>query len=104
MNLDLDSRLFQTLSGAAAACLFAALVALATSALAAPPAEGAASAGSGRPPGPPPEAVAACKGKSAGAIASFTARDGRIFTGVCRSVEGTLAVAPPAGSAPPPRP
>jgi len=40
--------------------------------------------GSGeRPHGPPPEAIAACKGKSAEAACSFTSREGESRTGTC---------------------
>lgn len=43
----------------------------------------------GRPHGPPPEAVAACKGKSAGATCNFADREGVNLSGTC--------FAPPAG-------
>lgn len=58
---------------------------------------GAASAPSGQPPGPPPEAVAACKGKTEGAQASFTARGGETVRGACQKVGDVLAVRPPGG-------
>lgn len=51
-------------------------------------------------PGPPPEAVAACQGRTAGAQASFVGRDGRTFTGICTQIGNVLAIAPPGG--PPP--
>lgn len=57
-----------------------------------PPSEG--SAQGGRPPGPPPEAVAACKGKTEGAQVSFTLRDGKSVTGTCRTMDGQLAAMP----------
>lgn len=55
---------------------------------AAPPSSGAAPSGTqgqAGPPrhGPPPEAIAACQGKSAGAACSFTGREGRALTGTC---------------------
>ena len=43
----------------------------------------------GRPHGPPPEAVAACKGKNAGAACNFADREGVNLSGTC--------FAPPAG-------
>jgi hypothetical protein len=58
-----------------------------------------ASAPGGRPPGPPPEAVAACNGKTAGTTVSFTGRNGETLTGVCAMVDGKLAARP---SGPPP--
>lgn len=42
-----------------------------------------------RPHGPPPEAVAACKGKNAGAVCNFADREGVNLSGTC--------FAPPAG-------
>ena len=63
-----------------------------------PPASGASGPG-GRPPGPPPEAVAACNGKTAGTTVSFTGRSGETLTGVCAMVDGKLAARP---SGPPP--
>ncbi|MFL6696689.1 MAG: hypothetical protein ACJ8GJ_05940 [Vitreoscilla sp.] len=53
-----------------------------------------------RPMGPPPEAVAACKGKAAGAQVSFALRDGKTVTGTCASENGVLA-ARPQGMPPP---
>lgn len=40
--------------------------------------------GDHRPPGPPLEAFAACKGKRAGATVSLTTPDGRAVTGTCQ--------------------
>jgi hypothetical protein len=57
-----------------------------------------------KPHGPPPEAVAACKGKTEGAAASFAGRDGENIAGVCELVDGVLAIRPPAGKRPPPPP
>jgi hypothetical protein len=47
-----------------------------------------------RPQGPPPEAVAACIGQSAGASVSFSRRDGGSMQGVCEWVDGKLAARP----------
>lgn len=48
-----------------------------------------------RPPrgGPPPEAVAACKGKASGASCSFSGRQNETVSGTCDSPSG-----PPPGS------
>ena len=46
-------------------------------------------------PGPPPEAIAACKGKAVGATASFTDREGGTITGVCTQMGDVVAVPPP---------
>lgn len=54
----------------------------------------------GQPPSPPPEAIAACKGKSAGTQASFTGRNGEQITGTCQQIGSVLALRPdhmPAG-------
>ena len=48
----------------------------------------------GRPAGPPPEAVDACKGKSEGDSVSFSFRDGHQVTGVCHTDNGVLAARP----------
>ena len=60
----------------------------------------------GAPPGPPPEAVAACAGKTAGTTVSFAGRGGDTVTGVCGLVNGVLAArpagGPPGHGAPPP--
>ena len=77
---------------------------LATLLLAAPLAALAqASAPEGPPPGqdghhrgPPPEAVAACKGKAVGTQASFTDRSGRTVSGACTQMGDVVAVPPPA--------
>lgn len=50
--------------------------------------------GGHRPPGPPPEALAACKGKSAGATVTLTTPDGRNVSGSCQLV---FHPEPPAG-------
>ena len=57
----------------------------------------AASAPSGLPPGPPPEAVAACKGKTEGTQVSFSARGGETLTGVCQKIGDVLAARPLGG-------
>ena len=71
-------------------------------------ASGAASVpSSGQPPGPPPEAVAACKGKAEGTQVSFNARGGETLTGVCQKIGDVLAArplgGPPVGAKPPAR-
>jgi len=58
---------------------------------------GAASARSGQPPGPPPEAVAACKGKTEGTQVSFNARGGETVSGVCQKIGDVLAARPLGG-------
>jgi hypothetical protein len=45
--------------------------------------------------GLPPEAVAACKDKAAGAAVSFQDREGSTRNGTCTDVNGTLAALPP---------
>ncbi len=51
-----------------------------------------------RPPmGPPPEAIAACKGKSEGTSVQFTTPRGDTLKGVCKLVNGTLAAVPEGG-------
>jgi hypothetical protein len=47
--------------------------------------------------GPPPEAIAACKGKAVGTQASFTDRSGRTVTGACTQMGDVVAVPPPHG-------
>jgi hypothetical protein len=75
--------------------VFAGLCVLTIAALAQPSGGGQSGPGGGeRPHGPPPEAVAACKGKIAGAECSFTGRQNNPLTGTC--------FAPPARRAGPP--
>jgi ABC-type Na+ efflux pump permease subunit len=62
-----------------------------------------ASGASGPPPGPPPEAVAACQGKTAGTQVTFSGRNGESFTGVCQLINGVLAARPAGNGGPPPR-
>lgn len=50
-----------------------------------------------RPNGPPPEAIAACNGKTAGATVSFTGRRGETISGTCTSENGVLAARPQGG-------
>ncbi len=72
------------------------LIALAAPlALAAPPAE---SAQGGHPPGPPPEAIAACSGKTEGTKVTITLPDGRALAATCHLHNGVMAArpAPPA--------
>ena len=45
--------------------------------------------------GPPPEAIAACKGKVVGTTASFVDREGGTITGVCTQMGDVVAVPPP---------
>ena len=45
--------------------------------------------------GPPPEAIAACKGKAVGTQASFTDREGRSVSGPCTQMGDVVAVPPP---------
>lgn len=47
-----------------------------------------------RPKGPPPEAVAACKGKAVGATVTLTMRDGKTMSGVCEQQGSVLAARP----------
>lgn len=48
----------------------------------------------GRPHKPPPEAVAACSGKSDGTACSFQAPHGQV-TGTCKTFENHIACRPP---------
>ena len=82
------------------------LLAIAALLLAPPLAALAQGPGSGGPPpdgtghghhGPPPEAIAACKGKAVGAQASFTDRGGRTVSGACTQMGDVVAVPPPHG-------
>jgi hypothetical protein len=50
---------------------------------------------------PPPEAIAACKGKSEGTFVRFTTSRGDTLEGVCRQVDGVMAAMPPSGAPPP---
>jgi hypothetical protein len=50
---------------------------------------------------PPPEAIAACKGKSEGTSVQFTSPRGDTFTGVCKLFEGVLTAMPERGTPPP---
>ena len=77
-------------------------LAMAASQAAEPPAPPA----SGVPPGPPPEAIAACQGKTEGAAVSFTGRGGETLTGTCKTTNGVPAARPTGGPGqrpPPPR-
>lgn len=56
------------------------------SVLAGDAAEGPRGGAPHQPPGPPPEALAACKGKTPGATASLTTPDGKTVKGVCELV------------------
>jgi hypothetical protein len=61
------------------------------------PSRAGASTPGGNPPGPPPEAVAACKGKTEGTTVSFTGRAGETFSGTCQTTNGVLAARPTGG-------
>ena len=50
---------------------------------------------------PPPEAIAACKGKSEGTAVQFTTPRGDTLKGVCKQFEGVLAAMPEMGVPPP---
>ncbi len=58
------------------------------------PTIGCASGGQGRRQGPPPEAIAACEGKSAGDSVKFTGRQGESVKATCQEIEGQLAAVP----------
>ena len=47
--------------------------------------------GADRPHGPPPEAIAACQGKTAGAVCTFTGRRGEQLPGTCFSPPPRMA-------------
>ncbi len=54
--------------------------------------------GQGRgPKEPPPEAIAACKGKSAGDSVEFTGRRGKTLEATCQEKDGQLAAVPERG-------
>ena len=80
------------LLAAAALLLAVPFAALAQSDADAPPPPGQ---GGKQHPGPPPEAIAACKGKPVGTQASFTDRAGRTVSGACTQRGDVLAVPPP---------
>ena len=50
----------------------------------------------GTPPAPPPEAYAACKGKTEGASVTLTMPDGKTLPGTCRTLHGSLLALPAA--------
>jgi hypothetical protein len=50
---------------------------------------------------PPPEAIAACQGKSEGTAVQFTTTRGDTVKGVCKQFEGVLAAMPERGAPPP---
>lgn len=58
----------------------------------------------GKPPGPPPEAIAACKGKAEGAKAEFKGRGGETVKGTCKKLREAFAVLPDGAPPPPPPP
>jgi hypothetical protein len=51
----------------------------------------------GKPPAPPPEAIAACNGKAEGATASFAGRNGETISGTCQKIGDVLALRPAGG-------
>ena len=54
--------------------------------------------GQGRgPKGPPPEAIEACEGKSAGDSVEFTGRKGETLEATCQEKDGQLAAVPVGG-------
>ncbi|MEP6504345.1 MAG: hypothetical protein ABJD97_13500 [Betaproteobacteria bacterium] len=78
----------------------AALLLAPLAALAQPEAGGPPPGQDGKGPhGPPPEAIAACKGKAIGATASFTDRSGRTVSGPCTKMGDVVAIPPPARAA-----
>lgn len=89
-------------AGAAGLLTFAAACAFAQGAPSGPP---QGQPPGGKPHGPPPEAIAACNGKSAGATVSFTGRRGDTITGTCEKIGDVLAArpagGPPKGGQPP---
>ena len=91
------NHLLRTLAAATAIAAGTALAAPSTQA-----APSAASAPGGQPPGPPPEAVEACKGKTEGTSVSFKGRQGETFSGTCQLANGVLAARPTGGSGQPP--
>lgn len=54
----------------------------------------AKSSGRDKRQGPPPEAVEACEGKSAGDSVTFTGRRGESLEAICREIDGQLAAVP----------
>jgi hypothetical protein len=50
---------------------------------------------------PPPEAIAACKGKSEGSTVQFTTSRGDTLKGVCKQFEGVLTAMPERKGPPP---
>jgi hypothetical protein len=79
----------RTLAAAAATLLLA--LPLAGTAADAAPSQG------GKPPAPPPEAIAACNGKAEGATASFAGRNGETISGTCQKIGDVLALRPAGG-------
>lgn len=47
-----------------------------------------------RRPGPPPEAIKACEGKSVGDSVTFTGRRGESLKATCKEIEGQMAAVP----------
>ncbi len=54
--------------------------------------------------GPPPEAIAACKGKAEGAKVEFKGRRGETVKATCKKMRDLIAAVPEGGPPPPPPP
>lgn len=52
------------------------------------------SAGKGRPQGPPPEAIQACKDKEVGDTVQFTGRQGETLEATCQEIDGQVVAVP----------
>lgn len=52
------------------------------------------SAGNGRPQGPPPEAIQACKDREVGDTVQFTGRQGETLEATCQEIDGQLVAVP----------
>lgn len=53
-----------------------------------------ASNDAGRRPGPPPQAIDACKGKEIGDTVTFAGRNGEQLQAVCKEIQGQVAAVP----------
>jgi hypothetical protein len=54
----------------------------------------ATASNNGKRPGPPPEAITACKGKEVGDAVTFTGRNKDSIEAVCKEIEGQLVAVP----------
>ncbi|MBI4720805.1 MAG: hypothetical protein HY770_06220 [Chitinivibrionia bacterium] len=59
-----------------------------------PPSDGSRGSSRGERRGPPPEAYAACVGKTAGTISQFTDPRGETLTGTCEEESGRMVLRP----------